>query len=419
MPTARGWLRSRLPTILSFDLLRLRRTKVNLRQDARVREILELWWDTALRSMLIITDTMDARQQDEMIMRILEIPKINYARMLHKLYKVMVSPTIFDESFAAACAEEDIARDYGDIGVMDSSSFGDALFELATMWTATNQTADEISSFLWRLLGCVAAPRGAPNAPVRDAFTPLLWKADEDIKFDLVYEDWIDWILETPTQRAAATDCDAGASPQKSYSRAARISSNAPRLRAPLHRTTSTPASRRPSVTSPSSRRVSSDVLVGESSPLRRASVDLSNAVASTVSGMLSAVTPSSARVGPNKEPATTRRGRRSVDLSEESSVRRKSGRRTRSVDLADESSMRRQRGSKTGDADSTRSSKGDDGGAETGDVGATEKEEDGVTVKGDAVPNKDAVQRWRRRSSGKNKGKRASTGSTKTNGDT
>ena len=139
------------------------RKRAAVRHDPEVCKYLHMWWQVAL-----------AAQEESSVQESLEttaepsLSKELYIRMMKKIYMVMIEE--YDDEDAEECAEEDWEKDARGGSVLHREDFGDAIFELADVWTRTCET-EEYVEFLRELYGRVATADGH-------------WKDDAQIAFD-------------------------------------------------------------------------------------------------------------------------------------------------------------------------------------------------------------------------------------------
>ena len=86
------------------------------RHDVAVLDVLQTWWDTARRSMMLGDSS-----------KICEVPEIQYVAMMKKIYRVVIDE--YDEDDATACASDDWARDAKGCAGLTREMFQDAMFE--------------------------------------------------------------------------------------------------------------------------------------------------------------------------------------------------------------------------------------------------------------------------------------------------
>ena len=97
------------------------RARAALRHNRRVEEVLDLWWSTAVRSMLASGKEAHAMCEDE------------YVKISTKIYRAMIVP--YDEAEATQNAHHEWQLDTKGETELPCESFKDAIFELADLWT--------------------------------------------------------------------------------------------------------------------------------------------------------------------------------------------------------------------------------------------------------------------------------------------
>lgn len=90
--------------------------------DPAVREVLHVWWETALRSL---------HSSGEAEADTTAIPQAQYILMQRKIYKAMMEE--FDEADASRCALEDWERDARGESTLSRKLFCDGLFEVGAL----------------------------------------------------------------------------------------------------------------------------------------------------------------------------------------------------------------------------------------------------------------------------------------------
>ena len=142
----------------NFDTEEEQTLRSSLRQHPRVLEAVKMWWDTASASM-----QDDGRMDFE-----------EYLLVSKLMYKALID--VWDEEDAVRSAEEDWARDAGRGGAganeLSEDLFGDAMFELADIWTEEID-GDAYADFLWKLFH-----HCAEGNPVTGFY---FWKSLEDV----------------------------------------------------------------------------------------------------------------------------------------------------------------------------------------------------------------------------------------------
>ncbi|KAL3923154.1 MAG: hypothetical protein SGPRY_004310 [Prymnesium sp.] len=113
-----------------------------LRQDPKVKAVLEKWWAAALRSRV-----SPEAPHDEFLR------KEDYLNISRCMYKALIQAC--DEAHALAEAEYDWENDSQGEGVLGKDRFLGAVFGLTELWTSGVE-ADECCSFLEAVLQCVA-----------------------------------------------------------------------------------------------------------------------------------------------------------------------------------------------------------------------------------------------------------------------
>ena len=144
-------------------------SKENLRKRYRLRlhpdilDELQLYWVTLVRSAFFVR-TLPATNETVLLRQ-------DYVRFARKIYKAMIE--VYDEVEATASANEDWDRDCKGEPHLKRERFGDAMFEMADVWTETMAAAEYVE-FLHTLFEQLSF--GTPP----DTF---FWRDDKQIEF--------------------------------------------------------------------------------------------------------------------------------------------------------------------------------------------------------------------------------------------
>ena len=159
--------------------------RYELRHNEEVVEQLQLWWDTALRSMQSGNDS-DAH----------ELVCERYVEFSIRIYKAMIEN--FDLAEAEQSARDDWEDDSRGEPTLGRERFMDSMFELADVWTHSMEPV-EYASFLKTLFAQVVIEEGANT---------YFWKEVKDIEYGGYAEDEHDGIGEdkAETPRDGADD---------------------------------------------------------------------------------------------------------------------------------------------------------------------------------------------------------------------
>ena len=228
-----SWFTARAATHLMMMLTRRRSANdmaagrrkrlEKLRQDKSIVEALDAWWECAIRSVLTdpAADEVNAvrrlsgkvdpgAEAEDLIPHVPTLPKTAYHSMLHKLQRVLTRTgnQEWDATKASAVAMEDLQRDLQGGELFDKPRFSDALFELTNLLVEAD-AADEYSAFLWRLLGCVAAPATGYSSTGGSSssfqWRRVVWLPDESIKLNEDYADLWSALISTDDELMEAS----------------------------------------------------------------------------------------------------------------------------------------------------------------------------------------------------------------------
>lgn len=188
----------------SFYTAEMMERRAALRESKDVRDILQIWWETAIASDG--NNSVRAKPGAD-----IALSKAGYLSVMRKLYKVMVETGEYDDEEARVCAEEDYERDLQGSPEMTRTLFQSALFELADLWV-DSVNARDYHDFLNSLIHAVATPVAGTNR--------FKWKSDNSIVYDAEYEAWGEGNGEETIPGAESGEKHT----RLSYSRAARLS---------------------------------------------------------------------------------------------------------------------------------------------------------------------------------------------------
>lgn len=139
------------------------RKRYQLRHHPDVLHELQLYWETLVRSAFFAR-TLPGTNETVLLRQ-------DYVRFARKIYKAMIET--YDEMEATASANEDWERDCKGEPHLTRERFGDAMFELADVWTETMAAAEYVE-FLHTLFEQLSF--GTPP----DAY---FWRDDKEIEF--------------------------------------------------------------------------------------------------------------------------------------------------------------------------------------------------------------------------------------------
>ena len=143
----------RLQADLSLNTMKAWETRLALRREASVRDVLHLWWMTFLRTL------RPGLEEDELPM----MGKAMYVRMYELIFRALASmeEEQYEETEARQCAEEDWASESA-CDTMSREVFLDSVFQLADLYTDTT-SATEYAGFLRRLLELCVCKGASPD----------------------------------------------------------------------------------------------------------------------------------------------------------------------------------------------------------------------------------------------------------------
>ena len=144
----------RLQADLSLNTMKAWETRLALRREASVRDVLHLWWMAFLRTL------RPGLEEDEIPM----MGKAMYVRMYELIFRALTSieEEQYEEAEARQCAEEDWASESADGVTMPREVFLDSVFQLADLYTDTT-SATEYARFLRRLLELCVCKGASPD----------------------------------------------------------------------------------------------------------------------------------------------------------------------------------------------------------------------------------------------------------------
>ena len=144
----------RLQADLSLNTMKAWETRLALRREASVRDVLHLWWMTFLRTL------RPGLEVDEIPM----MGKAMYVRMYELIFRALatIEEEQYEEAEARQCAEEDWASESADGVTMAREVFLDSVFQLADLYTDTT-SATEYARFLRRLLELCVCKGTSPD----------------------------------------------------------------------------------------------------------------------------------------------------------------------------------------------------------------------------------------------------------------
>jgi hypothetical protein len=144
----------RLQADLSLNTMKAWETRLALRREASVRDVLHLWWMAFLRTL------RPGLEEDEIPM----MGKAMYVRMYELIFRALssIEEEHYEEAEARQCAEEDWASESADGVTMAREVFLDSVFQLADLYTDTT-SATEYARFLRRLLELCVCKGASPD----------------------------------------------------------------------------------------------------------------------------------------------------------------------------------------------------------------------------------------------------------------
>jgi len=149
-----------------------RRARAMLRYDPEVEKMLDLWWQTAKRSIKTSRKSIVPSQQMYSLTQQEEPPAMErkeYIVVLCKMQKALYEH--YDKAEAIEAAENDWRHDVRGGTTLEETKFKDGIFELADVWTA-DVSAEVYAAFLGDLFHHIA--NGAPP-------NSYFWKEDHEI----------------------------------------------------------------------------------------------------------------------------------------------------------------------------------------------------------------------------------------------
>ena len=157
----------------SLNTSEVLRQRMALRYDKRVLEVLQMFWETALRSTVPIEEGGgDTRAEG--------ITYEGYGMMLARVYRVMIKDC--DDDDLEQSIEVDWQHDAKGAELLNRKAFCDSMFELADSWTA-GVCPYEYSAFLKRIYALVTEDQSLfHEGMLLDRVK--VWKDEDDVEFD-------------------------------------------------------------------------------------------------------------------------------------------------------------------------------------------------------------------------------------------
>lgn len=146
--------------------------RLKLRRDHRVRNELQTWWLTVLRG--------EGKGVDEPDNPDAVVDFERYSMMMRRLYRIMLSR--FDEADATKQIANDWLEDTKGASALNRKSLGDALFQLADLWTG-GICPFEYAAFLRTLINKIVQVKTIIG-PDGVEITVLMWRDEADCVHD-------------------------------------------------------------------------------------------------------------------------------------------------------------------------------------------------------------------------------------------
>lgn len=132
---------------MDFEDNSVKCARAALRVHPLMAEVLEVWWETAIRSSCSEEGAGHPADLDHA-----RLGEAGYIEMVRKICKAMICE--YDEAEATAIAQEDWLADAKGGDSIGREELFDALFELTDLWTNSVEAEDYVT-FLWGVFGCI------------------------------------------------------------------------------------------------------------------------------------------------------------------------------------------------------------------------------------------------------------------------